>query len=419
MKDQPIITSLMDIDFYKLTMGQLIFLKYPNVDTLFRFLNRTKSIPLSRHIDIGELREQLQHVQTLRVNNTELHYLRGTNEYGERMFREPYLEFLRDLRLPDFELSVDPSDEQPRLFFPGPWSKNTYWETLALSIISELWCRSQMKDMSRFEHELVWAEGQKRLATKVGSLTNPQLSDLTMSDFGTRRRFSKEWQWYVVRTLVEELLPGQFLGTSNVQCAMDHGLLPMGTSAHELPMIMSGIMHSSDAEIRASSQRVLADWWEIYGEGLSIFLPDTYGSDFFFEDLTYEQVEGWKGFRHDSGDPIEFGEKVLRLYQYHGIDPLTAGKFIVFSDGLDLATMIQLHEHFKNRIRISFGWGTNLTNDLGLQTLSLVIKAFEANGHGLVKLSDNLDKATGKPDDIERFKTIFGHTTTYRKQCVV
>ncbi|MBT6690889.1 MAG: nicotinate phosphoribosyltransferase [Chloroflexi bacterium] len=418
MKDRPIITSLMDIDFYKLTMGQLIFLMYPDVQTTFRFINRTKGVPLSHYVDIGELREQLQHVQTLRVNNTELHYLRGTNEYGERMFREPYLEFLRDMQLPDFELSTD-SDGQLRIFFPGLWSTNTYWETLALSITSELWCRSQMKHLSRFERELIWAEGQKRLATKLAILTDPQNSSLTISDFGTRRRFSKEWQWYVVRTLAEELLPGQFLGTSNVQCAMDHGLLPMGTSAHELPMVLSGIMHGSDDEIRASSQKVLADWWEIYGHGLSIFLPDTYGTDFFFNDLTREQVENWKGFRHDSGDPIEFGEKVLRLYQRHGVDPLATGKFIVFSDGLDMNTIIQLHQHFRDRIRISFGWGTNLTNDMGLRTLSLVIKAYEACGHGLVKLSDNLDKATGLPDDIERFKAIFGHTTTYRQECLV
>jgi nicotinate phosphoribosyltransferase len=418
MKDQPIITSLMDIDFYKLTMGQLIFLKYPDVQTTFRFINRSKGVPLAHHIDIGELREQLQHVQTLRVNNTELHYLRGTNEYGERMFREPYLQFLRDMKLPDFELSTK-SDGQVRMFFPGPWSTNTYWETLALSITNELWCRSQMNGLSQFQRELIWAEGQKRLAAKLVQLTNPQNHGLTISDFGTRRRFSKEWQWYVVRTLTEELLPGQFLGTSNVQCAMDHGLLPMGTSAHELPMVLSGIMHGSDEEIRASSQKVLADWWEVYGHGLSIFLPDTYGTDFFFDDLTREQVEGWKGFRHDSGDPIEFGEKVIHLYQQHGINPMTAGKFIVFSDGLDINTIIQLHNHFKDRIRVSFGWGTNLTNDMSLRTLSLVIKAFEACGHGLVKLSDNLDKATGQPDDIERFKAIFGHTTTYRKQCVV
>jgi nicotinate phosphoribosyltransferase len=197
--------------------------------------------------------------------------------------------------------------------------------------------------------------------------------------------------------------------------AMQYGLLPMGTMAHELFMVMAGMMAESDATIRASHNRVLQEWWAEYGSGLSTALTDTYGSDFFFRDMTAAQACVWKGLRQDSGDPIAFGEKAIAFYKRHGIDP--RDKFIVFSDGLDLGTIVKLADHFAGRIRVSFGWGTNLTNDLGFEALSLVIKVIEANGRCTVKLSDNLAKATGNAPDIERFKQIFGHTVMTFEEC--
>ncbi|MDO8523323.1 MAG: nicotinate phosphoribosyltransferase [bacterium] len=410
-----IIESLLDIDFYKFTMGQLIFHRYPNVRVKYALKVRTKGANLAKVIKEADLRRELDHVRTLRFRNSELHYLRGTNEYSDRMFKEDYLEFLKNLELTPYELKRAGDDYE--LTFDGLWSEAIYWETLALAIINELYYRVLMAEKTPFEQEAVYATGKIRLAEKIKKLrANPQI---TFSDFGTRRRFSRDWQEYVVRTLAAEV-PKQLLGTSNVLLAHDCNLLPMGTAAHEMFMGMSGIMHGSDDEIRASHNKAFEDWWDEYGFGLSIALTDTYGSDYAFASMTKEQAEKWKGLRQDSGDPIEFGEKAIKFYKKHGVDPKT--KFIVFSDGLDIDTMIKITSHFRNKIKVAafrttYGWGTNLTNDLGFSALSMVIKLVESCGHGTVKLSDNLAKAMGKPEDIERFKRIFGHTVTLNESC--
>jgi nicotinate phosphoribosyltransferase len=403
-----IIQSLLDTDFYKFTMGQVVFKEFRDVHVRYALRFRTKGVNLVDHIDIDELRYQLDLVRHFRFNNSDLHYLRGTNEYGERMFSEDYLDFLRNLELPDYTLS-DSLD----LEFRGPWSTTIYWETYALSIISELYYRGLLSKMSDFERDVIFAQGKVRLDDKIKKLrTRP---GLTFSDFGTRRRFSRAWQEYIVKTLAEELPISQFLGTSNVQIAMDYGLVPMGTSAHEMYMGISGIMHGSDDEIRRSHNEVLKLWYKHYGKGLSIALTDTYGSDFFFRDMNREQAELWRGLRQDSGNPYIFGEKAIRFYNGYDIDPAT--KLIVFSDGLDVVTMINLYDTFTGRIQVTDGWGTNLTNDLGLPPISMVVKLIESNGHGTVKFSDNLAKAIGKPEDIERFKKIFGYDSTYSASC--
>jgi nicotinate phosphoribosyltransferase len=406
----PIIQSLLDTDFYKFTMGHWVFKRYPNVPVRYAFKNRTAQVRLAESIDEAALRRELDHVRTLRVNPSELHYLRGTNEYGDGIFSEDYLQFLKELRLPPYEL--ERVDGTYRLEFSGVWCEAIYWETLALSILNELYYRACMERLSAFERDVVLATGTLRLAEKMKTLRSRP--DITFSDFGTRRRFSRGWQAYVVRMLAQEM-PGQMLGTSNTAMAMQYGLLPIGTLAHEMYMVLAGVMAQSDDTIRTSHNRVLQEWWEEYGWGLSIALTDTYGSDFFFRDMTAAQARAWKGLRQDSGDPMAFGEKAIAFYERHGIDP--GEKLIVFSDGLDLGTIVKLTDHFAGRIRVSFGWGTNLTNDVGFEALSLVIKVIEANGHRTVKLSDNLAKATGEAPDIERFKHIFGHTSTLCEEC--
>ena len=405
-----IIESLLDIDFYKFTMGQVIFNKHAQVIVKFRFTCRTKGAELTKVIPIEELRAQLDHVQTLSINNSELHYLRGTNEYQERMFSEDYLQFLKSLRLSGYSLSYEGDDII--LEFYGKWAAVTYWETAALSIINELYYRFKMAKMSSFEKDAVLATGVIHLMEKVKELR--KYSELTFTEFGTRRRFSRDWQKFVTGVMADEL-PGQMKGTSNTKLAMDLGLMPTGTAAHEMDMGYSGIYHESDDDIRDSHQKFLQDWRTQYGWGLSISLTDTYGTDFFFRDFRKEDAVYDKGFRHDSGDPIIFGEKVIKFYLDLGIDP--RDKMIIFSDGLDVPTMIKILLHFQGRIRVTFGWGTDLTNDLGLKPLSLVIKLVESNGHGTVKLSDNLAKAIGKPEDIEMFKRIFGHTTKFTEEC--
>ena len=415
--DRPIIESLLDTDFYKFTMGQLVFHRHPNVPVEYALVNRTKEVKLPTEIDEGELREQLDHAMSLRFNRSEIHYLRGTNEYQDRMFQEDYLDFLLTLSLPPYEI------DWPNgvLKFYGPWSHTIYWETIALSIVNELFHRRGRGILQGIVSTRAFidrniAVGRIRLFEKIDAIMDASISGLNInfSDFGTRRRFSREWQDYVVGILAEEL-PKEFLGTSNTYLAMKYGLLPMGTSAHEMFMAYSGIHHESDDTILESHNQVLRDWWDEYGWGLSIALTDTYGTDFFFRDMTAEQAKNWKGLRQDSGDPIEFGRKAIDFYESRGIDPKT--KLIVFSDGLDLNRIMELAREFQSKINVSFGWGTNLTNDLGHSTLSLVAKLVRANGHGTVKLSDNIAKAIGKPKDVERFKNIFGYTSNLNEAC--
>lgn len=411
LKDEPIIESRLDMDFYKLSMGQLIFKKHAKVVTDFGLNNRTTSVMLPAIIPIEQLREQLDHVRTLRFNNSELHYLRGTNEYQERMFQEDYLQFLNNLQLPEYELSK--RNGQFDLRFPGFWSENTYWETKGLSIINQLYYRNIMSKKTQLERDAIYATGIRNLHDKVQKLK--LYPSLPFTDFGTRRRFSRAWQKYVVEMMAAEL-PNQFKGTSNTKLAMDLGLMPTGTAAHEMDMGYSGIYHGSPQEIFESHQRFLSDWRQMYGWGLSIDLTDTYGTDFFFKVFSKEEAVHDKGLRHDSGDPFIFGDKAINFYKSLNIDPIT--KMLIFSDGLDLDLMIKLHLYFLNKIISTYGWGTNLTNDLGLMALSLVIKLIMANGHGTVKLSDNLNKATGKPEDVALFKEIFGYTNEQSATCI-
>lgn len=417
MTDKPIIQSLLYTDFYKFTMGQEVFMNNPNVPVRYEFRCRTKSVRLADHIDIGQLREELDHVKTLRFNKSELHYLRGTNEYQERMFREPYLDFLGNLHLPDYSLEY--RDGSMDLGFPGKWSETIYWEIYVLPIINELYYRSLMKGLSRFEKECVYAEGLRRLQEKIRILkTRP---DIRFSEFGTRRAFSVAWLDRVNEILTEELPPSQFLGTSNTYCAMKYGTLPMGTSAHERDMALAAMM-DNDAEgngVRASLSRSLHNWWEMYGRGLSIALTDTFGTDFFFRTMTPAQAHAWKGLRQDSGDPIRFiREKAIPFYKRCGLsDAEIRSKLIIPSDGLELPLMIQIQDLCGKLVSLSYGWGTNLTNDLGFSALSNVIKIIEAAGRGTVKLSDNPAKAMGSSDDVQRYIKFVDYHGQERVEC--
>ncbi|OHA87766.1 MAG: nicotinate phosphoribosyltransferase [Candidatus Zambryskibacteria bacterium RIFCSPLOWO2_01_FULL_39_39] len=413
MCDKPIIESLLDIDFYKLSMGQMIFHRHPKVPVTLSFINRTARVPLAEIVSIGRLREELEHCRTLRFSSQELHYIMGTYEYEQPMFQLDYINFLKGLALPEFNLEID--GDQLKISFPGDWAEATYWETLAMSIVNELYYRALMQKYSPFERELVESDGKIALGRKIRELRrNP---NITFSDFGTRRRFSRQWQDYVVSILAKEC-PDQFKGTSNVLLAQRYGLMPTGTNAHELPMVYSGIYFEEDTEKNPtySQHRVLADWEEEYGMGLSIFLPDTFGSDWFFSNaVTPKQFRNWKGSRQDSGIPLKYAEKRIQEYQDAGIDPKE--KLIVFADGLRVETMKEISERLHGRIRYTFGWGTDLTNDLGFKSISIVVKAVEAAGHPVAKLSDNISKATGPRVAVERMKQMVGYTNTFAEAC--
>ncbi|HLQ79156.1 MAG TPA: nicotinate phosphoribosyltransferase, partial [Terriglobia bacterium] len=276
-----------------------------------------------------------------------------------------------------------------------------------LQVVSELY--------GEFQGATMWDEGNRRLDEKIQTFKrNP---GITFSDFGSRRRWSREWQEHVISRLAEEI-PGQFRGTSNSLLSMKCNLMPMGTIAHELPMVYSAIYREDDerAQRLVSSQRVLEDWEAEYGLDLSIFLPDTYGSEYFFSHVVSKQMlETWKGSRHDSGPPKIYGDHRIQMYASAGID--AAGKLIIFSDGLDVPLVDELEQYFRGRIQTTFGIGTNLTNDLGFAPLSMVVKVAAANGLPVAKLSDNIAKASGDPNEIDRMKRLTGYAATFSEPC--
>ena len=396
------IHSLLDIDSYKPTMAQVAWKHFRNVPVTYSFKNRTNSIALAEHIKTDDLIREFELARELRFIDKEISFLRSSRYILSGLFNERFLIFLESLKLPPVVVKIP--DGQFQIEAGGAWPEAIFWETIILGIVNELYYQSLEKS-GAFDLRDAQAEGARRLDEKIKILK--QHPHIKFIEFGTRRRFSRSWQEYVLARLLQEV-PNQVLGTSNILLAKKFGIKPIGTFAHEMYMVFSGIFGQDDEAIRSSHNKVLECWWEEYGETLSIALADTYGSDFFFRDFTEEQAQKWRGLRQDSGDPIAFGEKAIAFYEKHGVDP--SDKIIVFSDGLDIGAIVKISDHFSGRIQTIFGWGTNLTNDLGLKPLSLVVKAVEANGRRLVKLSDNLAKAMGSPEDITRFKRIFGYS---------
>ncbi|EUC00668.1 Nicotinate phosphoribosyltransferase [Rhizobium sp. CF080] len=408
-KLDPIIRSLIDTDFYKLLMLQMIWKLYPDVDATFSLINRTTSVKLAEEIDEGALREQLDHARTVGLSKKEMIWLAGNTFYGRKQIFEPeFLNWLSTYKLPEYQLSK--RDGQYELTFHGKWMETTLWEIPALAIINELRSRSAMRSLGFFTLDVLYARAKAKMWEKVERLQ--ALPGLRISDFGTRRRHSFLWQRWCVEALKEGIGPA-FTGTSNVLLAMDSDLEAVGTNAHELPMVAAALAET-DEQLRASPYQVLKDWNRLYGGNLLIVLPDAFGTAAFLRDAP-DWVADWTGFRPDSAPPIEGGEKIIAWWEKMGRNP--KDKLLIFSDGLDVEAIIDTYRHFEGRVRMSFGWGTNLTNDFagcapyeiaGLMPISIVCKVSEANGRPAVKLSDNPRKATGDPAEVERYLKFFG-----------
>ena len=405
----PIVRSLLDTDFYKLLMLQLIRMRHPEVRVTFELINRSRDVRLADVIAEDELRAELDHARTLRFDRRELAWLAGNSFYGRsEMFSPGFLAWLADVRLPEYELSTP--DGQYRLRFCGPWTETTLWEIPALAIVNELRTRTALRDRGRAEREVLYSRAAARLTEKVERLR--RLPDLVLSDFGTRRRHSFLWQRRCVEVL-KESLGERFIGTSNVLLAMENDLEAIGTNGHELPMVLAALADGDDA-LREAPYRVLEEWRDLYSGNLLIVLPDAFGTASFLRDAP-DWVADWTGFRPDSLPPIAAGEQLLRWWRERGRDP--RDRLLVFSDGMDADSIEMTHRHFRGRVRTSFGWGTHLTNDFrgcapfpasGLDPISLVCKVTEAGGRPAVKLSDNPEKATGDPAEITRYLRVFG-----------
>lgn len=406
-KIDPIVRSLIDTDFYKLLMCQSIFRNKPDTNVVFSLINRSSRVRLADLIDEGELREQLDHVRTVSLTRGESTWLRGNTFYGKRqMFRPDFMEWFEGLRLPAYHL--EKRDGQFELTFEGRWPEVMLWEIPALAVLMELRSRAVLNAMDKFELQVLYARAMTRLWEKIERLKT--IEGLRIADFGTRRRHGFLWQDWCVQAMQEGLGP-KFTGTSNCRIAMRRDIEAIGTNAHELPMVYSALANS-DEELRQAPYRVLADWQEEHDGNLRIILPDTYGTEGFLKNAP-DWLAGWTGIRIDSGDPAKGAEIAIRWWKERGEDPRQ--KLVIFSDGLDVDTIETLYARFNGRVRVSFGWGTMLTNDFrglvagdALAPFSLVCKALAANGRPTVKLSDNPAKAMGPKDEVERYKRVFG-----------
>ena len=406
-KIDPIVRSLIDTDFYKLLMCQSIFRNKPDTTVVFSLINRSSKVRLADLIDEGELREQLDHVRSLSLTRGESTWLRGNTFYGKRqMFRSDFMEWFEGMRLPAYHL--EKRDGQFELTFEGSWPEVMLWEIPALAVLMELRSRAVLHDMGRFELQVLYARGMTRLWEKIERLRG--IEGLKIADFGTRRRHGFLWQDWCVQAM-QEGLGSKFIGTSNCLIAKSRDVEAIGTNAHELPMVYSALA-DTDKDLQQAPYRVLADWQEEHEGNLRIILPDTYGTEGFLKNAP-DWLAGWTGIRIDSGDPATGAETAIRWWKDRGEDPTK--KLVIFSDGLDVEKIEELYARFTGRVKVSFGWGTMLTNDFrglvaddALAPFSLVCKALSANGRPTVKLSDNPAKAMGPAEEIARYKRVFG-----------
>jgi len=409
----PIVRTLLDTDFYKLLMQQMIWKMHRQRRVTFTLVNRTNSARLAEVVDERELIDQLDHARTLRLAKNELIWLAGNTFYGAKQIFEPeFMEWLASFSLPEYELTR--REGQYELRFAGPWTHTTMWEIPALAIISELRARAAMRAMSRFDLDVLYARAKAKLWSKVERLrVLAAEGPLRISDFGTRRRHGFLWQRWCVEAL-QEGLGDHFIGTSNVTHAMDTGVEAVGTNAHELPMVYAALA-DDEASLRDAPYEVLRDWARMYGGNLLVILPDCFGTTSFLERAP-DWVADWKGARPDSKEPIAGAEELIAWWKRRGRDPRE--KLMVLSDAMDIDAIEASVRALRGRVNLSVGWGTNLTNDFKgcapagvdgeLAAISLVCKVAEAEGRPAVKLSDNPNKALGPPDEIERYRRVFG-----------
>ena len=405
-KDGPIIRRIDENDVYKILMMYLIWREFPNLDVKFGFKNRTAAVSLAEYIDLGELSEQIKATAKLKFTDEVIAVYRGWD-----MFPEEFLDDLQALSLVEPKFGI--RDGQFFVETDGNWFQDTMWETFVLPIVSELYGRGRAR-ADGISEEALFAEADKLLTQKIAYFKH--FPDLLIAQFGLRRRFSALWEDHVTERLLTET--NVITGVSNMFLADKNGVPAQGTNAHELPMAIVALSsHRSPEAMRRAVYLVLELWQKLYSHKSLIMLDDAYGSDVFRRDLPREYLESFKGFRHDSGDPFAYGEAVIALYQRYGVNPKR--KMIIFSDGLKPELVVKLYKHFNGRIIVAFGMGTNLTNDMGLvKPLSLVMKIIEAAGKPAVKLSNNLNKATGPSEAIEYYKEVFGYTNTARESVV-
>lgn len=380
--------SILDNDFYKFTMQQGVIRLFPGARAKYGFINRGKhSFPL----EFSEaLRNAVDQMASLKLSANEKNFLQVTCPYLDPV----YLDFLEGYRYNPNEVIIEQKGDQLEVRVEGAWYRTILWEVPLMSLISELYYIQN--GLERVSDDAVMDITRK----KIESYKN---LGVTVAEFGTRRRYS-----YQVHRLVMQALKQHggdtFIGSSNVHMAMLHQTKPIGTHAHEWFMF-----HAARYGFKMANVLGLEHWVQVYRGDLGIALSDTYTTEVFFNQFDKMFSKLFDGVRHDSGDPLLFADKVIAHYQRLGIDPVT--KTIIFSDALNYDKVARIAEYCRGRIGMSFGIGTNLTNDAGPDALNIVIKMTDAHPQygewtKVVKLSDEKGKYTGDENMINLAKTI-------------
>lgn len=380
--------SILDNDFYKITMQNAVVKLFPTDKVKYEFINRGKHEFPKGFAE--ELRKCVDAMAELKLTKAEKQFLKETCPY----FDLPYLDFLEGYHYDPSEVKITQTETDLKVSVEGLWYRTILWEVPLLALISEL--HYKMSDLERDSNEMVIQNTVEK---------SKKLNDLgvTFAEFGTRRRHSYKVHELVVKTLIDEK-KGQFIGTSNVHFAMKFGVKPIGTHAHEWFMF-----HAAEYGFKMANQLALEHWVDVYRGDLGVALSDTYTTEVFFRQFDKKFAKLFDGVRHDSGDPIEFAKKTIKHYESFGINPNF--KYIIFSDGLNLEKVEEITVATRGTIGISFGIGTNLTNDVGLRPMNIVMKLIGVqapNGDWIptVKLSDERGKYTGEPKMIELAKEV-------------
>lgn len=375
-----IITSPLDTDQYKFTMQCGSLLKFPDVMVKYKYKCRNKKkvslLPIKREIE-----DEIEHMSKLKFSCDHINYMKSSMPY----LPQSYLDILKYFKFDPSYVNTYKSNDNLGLYIEGSWFNTILFETPVLAIISE--CRSKYL-LSEKEYEKAFETSKINLAKKLYYLSHlTDIDNFIYIEFGTRRRFCKEWQILLLKELTEKCK--HFIGSSNVEFSrLITKMSPKGTHAHEWFEVMQGLINRTSIE---NSQRYgLQTWADIFRGDLGIALSDTLGMNKFLIDFDKYFAKLFDGCRQDSGDPYNWGDRLIEHYKKLGIDSNT--KTTVFSDGLDFTKAINIYRYFYNRINSSFGIGTWLTNDCGVEPLQIVIKVIEANGRPVAKISDSIGK---------------------------
>ena len=380
MKLDPIVVSLLDTDLYKFNMDQVIFHKHTDLCGEYYFRCRDEGIVFTQEM-FDEINDQIDHLCRLTFTQEELDYLASI-----RFIKKDYVEFLRLWRpLRDYVETYLSADGELSIVVNGPLFSAMQFEIYLLEIVNEVYFRMQ------YDYDALVPSALARLEEKITAFQEGKYT-FSFAEFGCRRRLSREWEDIVVRRFAKETT--NCIGTSNVYLAKKYGLKPIGTYAHEFVQMYQGI---DEIPLAYTNHYAMTDWYNEYLGDNGTALTDTITTDLFLLDFNRAMVNNFSGVRHDSGDPYEWGEKIIAHYQSYGVDPKT--KQLLFSDSLNFDKAQGLYDHFKDKARVAFGIGTFVSNDTCERPLNIVIKLQTVNGRPVAKLSDTPDKAMCRDEE--------------------